>query len=312
MLVNISYEGVIGWGEASMVPYMGESLDSATCFLSKVDLTGFKSPFNYEEVISYLDAIDHGNPAIKAAIDIALHDLEGKLENKPCYKLFGSDPAKMPLTSVTIGMDSQEIIIKKVMEAESARVLKVKLGSDGDKKLIETIRTISNKPLYVDANQGWTNKERALDLIHWLEEMGVELIEQPMLKSDVASNAWITERSPIPIIADEAVQRLADLSAVKDAYHGINVKIMKSGGMHEAWLMINRARELNMKVLIGCMSETSIATLAAAALAPLCDWADIDGPFLTSNNPFAMPEFEHGRWVLRETAGLGVADFKQV
>lgn len=173
MLVNISYEGCIGLGEASMVPYMGESLDSASCFLSKVDLNGFKPPFNYDEVISYLDAIDQGNPAIKAAIDIALHDLEGKLENKPCYKLFGSDPDKMPLTSVTIGIDSQEIIIKKVMEAESARVLKVKLGSDEDKKLIETIRTVSNKPLYVDANQGWTDKEKALDLIHWLEEMGV-------------------------------------------------------------------------------------------------------------------------------------------
>ena len=127
-----------------------------------------------------------------------------------------------------------------------------------------------------------------------------------MLKIDIQSNAWLTERSPLPIIADESVQRFRDLQFVKDAYHGINVKLMKSAGMHEAFLMIRRARELNLKVLIGCMSETSIATLAAAALAPLCDWADIDGPFLTSNNPFAIPDFNNGRWVLTEKAGLGL------
>jgi L-Ala-D/L-Glu epimerase len=134
----------------------------------------------------------------------------------------------------------------------------------------------------------------------------VQLVEQPMLKTDKASNAWITERSPLPIIADESVQRLKDIEHVKEAYHGINVKLMKSAGMHEAHQMILRARELDLKVLIGCMSETSIATLAAAALAPLCDWADIDGPFLTSNNPFRTPDFEKGKWVLPNTPGLGL------
>ena len=129
-----------------------------------------------------------------------------------------------------------------------------------------------------------------------------------MTKTDTASNAWITERSPIPILADEAVQRLSDIEPIKDAYHGINVKLMKSAGMHEAFLMIKRARELNMKVLIGCMSETSIATLAAASLAPLCDWADIDGPFLTANNPYKNPDFKDGRWILPDLPGLGIND----
>ncbi|MBC8052919.1 MAG: dipeptide epimerase [Sphingobacteriaceae bacterium] len=306
MLLEISRDGITGRGEASMVPYMGESVETATRFLSKVDLTWLKHPFNYQEVIHYLDSLEEGNPAVKAAIDIALHDLEGKLQNRPCYSLFNSDPEKMPLTSVTIGIDSAEIIRQKVKEADAARVLKVKLGSEEDKVLIEAIRSVTDKPLYVDANQGWTNKERALDFIYLLKEAGVELIEQPMSKNDPESNAWITERSPLPIIADESVQRLGDLEKIKGAYHGVNIKLMKSAGMHEAWQMIERSRQLNLKILIGCMSETSVATLAATALAPLCDWADIDGPFLTSNNPYNTPEFRDGKWILTARPGLGL------
>lgn len=291
-----------------MVPYMGESFQTAAEFLAHVKLTWIKHPFDYDEIVSYLDSIAPGKPAIKAAIDIALHDLDGKITGKPCYQFFGSSTDKMPTTSVTIGMDSAEIIIKKVEEANQAHVLKVKLGAEEDRHLIKTIRSVTDKPLYVDANQGWLNKEQALEFIFWLKEQGVKLIEQPMAKTDTASNAWITERSPLPIIADESVQRLADIENVKDAYHGINIKLMKSGGMHEAYQMIQRARELNMKVMIGCMSETSIATLAAASLAPLCDWADLDGPFLTSNNPFKMPDFEEGKWVLQNEPGLGLTD----
>ncbi len=308
ILVEIEHEGLTGRGEASMVPYMGESFETASEFLAKVSLDWLKHPYNYDEIISYLDSIAPGNPAIKAAFDIALHDLDGKLRGEPCYQFFGSSHDNMPLTSVTIGMDSAEIIIKKVEEANQAQVLKVKLGSEEDKHLIQTIRSVTDKPLYVDANQGWGNKEHALDFIFWLKEQGVLLIEQPMAKIDTASNTWITERSPLPIIADESVQRLADIEDVKDAYHGINIKLMKSGGMHEAYQMIQRARELNMKVLIGCMSETSIATLAAASLAPLCDWADLDGPFLTSNNPFTAPAFADGKWILRNEPGLGLTD----
>lgn len=306
MLVEITYQGLSGFGEASMVPYLGESIETASRFLSKVNLNWLRYPFNYDEVMAYLDSIAPGNPAIKATIDIALHDLQGKIENKPCYLSFGSIPENMPETSVTIGIDTADIILKKVEEASFAHILKVKLGSEKDKMLIETIRSVSNKPLYVDANQGWTNKEQVLELIFWLQEMGVKLIEQPMLKTDIAANAWITERSPLPIIADEAVQRLSDIEHVKNTYHGINIKLMKSAGMHEAYNMILRARQLDLKVMIGCMSETSIATLAAASLAPLCDWADIDGPFLTSNNPFKMPEFENGKWMLTNSAGLGI------
>lgn len=306
MLVQVEHEGVIGYGEASMVPYMGESHASAAWFLSKVDVSQLSYPFDFGAIINYLDEVAPGNPAIKAAIDIALHDLDGKIKGEPCWKLLGSDPQLMPVTSLTIGIDTPEVIIQKVKEAEMAKVIKVKLGRDSDKELITTIRSLTDKPLYVDANQGWTDRQQGLDMCFWLQEQGVQLIEQPMLKTDVDGNAWVTEHSPIPIIGDEAVQRLADVDKAKGVYRGINIKLMKSAGMYEAKQMIDRARQLNLKILIGCMSETSCATLAAAALAPQCDWADLDGPFLTKNNPYQMPEFRDGRYVLSDNAGLGL------
>ena len=306
MFVEIEHEGLSGIGEASMVPYKGENFESASSFLEKLDLTWIKTPFNFAEIRSYLESVSFGSTAIKAAVDIALHDLQGKLDGKPCYSYFGSLPENMPLSSITIGIDTPEVIIKKVHEAEMAKVLKVKLGSEDDKALIKTIRSVTDKPLYVDANQGWNDRVMASEMVFWLEEQGVVLVEQPMNKDDLQGNAWLTERSPIPIIADEAVHRLEDMELIKDAYHGINVKLMKCGGMHEAYEMIQRAKALDLKVLIGCMSETSVATLAGISLAPLCDWADLDGSFLTSNNPFGMPDFVDGKWILLEGAGLGV------
>ncbi|MDB5009163.1 MAG: dipeptide epimerase [Mucilaginibacter sp.] len=306
MLIQVEHEGETGYGEASMVPYMGESFESAHDFLSKVDAAQFNYPFDFQQIIAYLDSIAPGNPAIKAGIDIALHDLDGKLQQKPCWQILGSDPAKMPLTSFTIGIDTPEVIIQKVKENPDCKIIKVKLGRDSDKELIKTIRSVTDLPLFVDANQGWTDLQQSLDLTHWLHEQGVLLIEQPMLKTDMDSNAWLTERSPIPIIGDESVQRLPDVEKAKGVYHGINIKLMKSAGMYEAHQMILKAKALGLKLMIGCMSETSCATLAAAALAPQCDWADLDGPFLTSNNPYKMPEFGNGKWVLNNENGLGI------
>jgi L-alanine-DL-glutamate epimerase-like enolase superfamily enzyme len=307
MLLQIKHAGFTGYGEASMVPYMGETYDTATGFLKNVDAAQFKYPFNFAEIIAYLDNIAPGNTAIKAGIDIALHDLEGKIKQQPCWQLLGSNPAAMPVTSFTIGIDTLDIMRQKVLEAANDyKVIKVKLGRDNDKELIQAIRSVTDLPLYVDANQGWTDLEKSLDLTYWLQEQGVLLIEQPMLKTDTDSNAWLTERSPLPIIADEAVQRLADIEKLKGAYHGINIKLMKSAGIYEAHQMLLKARELDLKVMIGCMTETSCAALAGAALAPQCDWADLDGPFLTSNNPFKLPDFVDGKWVLGNESGLGL------
>ena len=306
ILLEIEHEGFVGYGEASMVPYMGESIRSATDFLESVDVSQFKFPFDFAAILHYLDSIAPGNPAIKAAIDIALHDLDGKLKSQPCWQLLGSDPAKMPVTSYTVGIDTPEILVEKLKEGADCKVIKVKLGRDSDQQLINTIRSVTSKPLYVDANQGWTDRQQSLDMCYWLQEQGVVLIEQPMLKTDPESNAWLSERSPIPIIGDEAVQRLADVDIAANIYKGINVKLMKSAGIYEGHQMIKRATQLGLKVIIGCMSETSCATLAAAALAPHCQWADLDGPFLVSNNPFKKPGFNEGKWVLNDLPGLGL------
>ncbi|MGI4749017.1 MAG: dipeptide epimerase [Janthinobacterium lividum] len=306
ILLQLHYEGFAGYGEASMVPYLGENLETATAFLQNVDLNRFHHPFNTEEILAYLDDLASGNTNIKAAIDIAFHDLIGKIEQKPCYKMFGSDPHKMPITSFTLGLDSPEMMIKKAQEAADFKVIKIKLGRDNDEEIIRAIRSVTNVPLYVDANQGWTDRQKSLDKIFWLYEQGVELIEQPMNKNDLDGNAFLTQNSPVAIIGDEAVQRFADVEKAKGVYHGINVKLMKSAGMHEGHRMILKAKTLGLKVLIGCMSETSCATLAAAALAPLCDWADLDGPFLTKNNPYQNPDFTDGKYVLKEAFGLGL------
>jgi L-alanine-DL-glutamate epimerase-like enolase superfamily enzyme len=248
MLVQIKHEGYTGYGEASMVPYMGESHQSATEFLSKVDIGQLSYPFDFGAIINYFDSLAPGNPAIKAAIDIALHDLDGKIKQQPCWELMGSNPSLMPVTSFTIGIDTPEMIIKKVKEAEGFKVIKVKLGRDSDKELINTIRSVTDVPLYVDANQGWTDLQQSLDMTYWLQEQGVQLIEQPMLKTDPDSNAWLTERSPIPIISDEAVQRFDDVEKADGVYTGINIKLMKSAGMYEAKRMITKARELGCRL----------------------------------------------------------------
>lgn len=306
LLLKIKYEDFIGYGEASMVPYMGENYTSAHSFLAKVDWSRFIHPFDFSEIHQYLDSLESGNPAVKAAIDIALNDLNGKILNQPCYQIFGSNPAKMPVTSYTVGIDTPEVIREKLKDAADFKVIKVKLGRDNDKELINTIRSVTNLPLFVDANQGWTDRKQAIEMCYWLHDQGVLLIEQPMDKNNLDGNAWLTGRSPIPIIADEAVQRIADLDNLRSAYHGINIKLMKSAGMYEAQQMILKARSFGMKILIGCMSETSIATLAGIALAPQCDWADLDGPWLTKNNPFNDPEIKEGKYVLNDLPGLGL------
>ncbi len=307
LLLEIKYQNYTGYGEASMVPYLGESIETATVFLNKIDLSSFSFPFKMDEIIGYLDGIATGLPAIKAAIDIALHDIIGKITQQPCYKIYGASPALMPLTSYTLGIDEPEVMLQKANDALDLgfKILKIKLGSKNDKLLVNTVRSITNLPLYVDANQGWKTKEEGLKMVRWLASQGVVLVEQPMLKTDTDGNKFITQHSPIPIIADEAVQRLPDVAKAEGNYHGINIKLMKSGGMYEAHLMIQKARQLGLKVMIGCMSETSIATLAAAALAPLSDFVDLDGPFLTTNNPYQTPHFVNGKYILSDDAGLG-------
>ena len=288
-----------------MPPYLGQSVESVMAFLNRVDLSQFRDPSQIETILAYVDSLSPGDGAAKAAVDIALHDLVGKLMGLPWWRIWGLDAAKAPSTTFTIGIDTPDVVREKTREcADRFNILKVKVGLDNDKEMISTIREITDLPLAVDANQGWKDREKALDEIFWLKETGGVMVEQPMAVDRVDDNAWITERSPLPIFADEAIQRLADVPSVKGVYHGINIKLMKCTGMREAWKMANYARAEGMKVMVGCMTETSCAVSAAAQLSPAADFADLDGNLLISNDLFKGMEVVDGRITLSNLPGI--------
>lgn len=305
--VRIEYDGITGYGEASMPPYLGQTVESVTNFLQKVDLEQFNDPFCIEDILTYIDSLSEGDSAAKAAIDIALHDLVGKLIGQPWYKLWGLNPEKAPDTTFTIGIDSADVVRQKTLEcADKFNILKVKVGRDNDKEMIRTIREVTDLPIAVDANQGWKDKYHALEMIHWLEENGIVMVEQPMPKEMLDECAWLTEQSPLPIFADEAIQRLADVERIKGAYDGINIKLMKCTGMREGWKMVNYARAENMKVMVGCMTETSCAVTAAAHFSPAVDFADLDGNLLISNDLYKGMKVINGKITLPNRPGLGL------
>lgn len=306
VLTQVEYGDIVGYGEASMPPYLGESHESAVSFLSKINLGKYDNPFELETILSDVDAAAPGNPAAKASVDIALHDLVGKIMNQPWYNIWGFPKEKTPYTSFTIGIDTPDVVRQKVKEATEFKILKVKLGRDTDKEMIETIRSVTDKPLCVDVNQGWKDKQFALDMVHWLKEKGVVFVEQPMSKSWFEEHAWLTERSPLPIMGDEAVQRLEDVQRAHGAYSGINIKLMKCTGMREAHKMLLLARSLGMKIMIGCMTETSCAISAASHLSPMADWADLDGALLIRNDVFDGMKVVEGKVTLNDSPGIGV------
>ncbi len=308
VLTQIEHEGLIGFGEASLPPYLNETQESVFLFLNKAAklLASYSSSLNLENIITDIDNIAPFNTAAKASLDIALHDLIGKINNKPCWQFFNCNKENTPYTSYTLGLDKIEVMIEKVAEAESFKILKVKLNGENDKNIISEIRNITNKPIVVDVNQGWKNKYLALEMIFWLKDNNILFVEQPMPKNNLDAAAWLFERSPLPIFADESIQRYEDMDAVKDCFHGINIKLMKCTGMQEAYKMIKKARELKLQLLIGCMSETSCAVSAAAQLSPLVDFADLDGPLLIANDLFKGIKFLDGKITLNELPGIGL------
>lgn len=306
VLTELEYDGITGYGEASMPPYLGESHETVLKFLSKVDMEQFTDPFRMDEILEYIDSVDKGNRAAKASVDIALHDLVGKIVNQPLYRLWGLTPEDTPVTSFTIGIDKPDVVVAKTKEASRFKVLKVKLGRGNDKEMINAVRSVTDVPLYVDVNQGWTDKHKALEMIHWLKEQGVIFVEQPLPKERMNDMAWLTQHSPLPTMADEAFQRLSDVAKFKDVYSGINIKLMKSTGLREAHKMITVARALDMKVMMGCMTETSCAVSAAAQLSPLVDWADLDGNLLIKNDVYEGVKVINGKLTLNDLPGIGV------
>ena len=305
MMVELSGGGVTGYGEASMPPYLGESQETAAAFLGKIDMARYPDPFLVQDILIDIDALAEGNRAAKAAFDIALHDWLGKQMGQPWYRIWGLDPQHTPVTSFTIGIDTPEVVRRKTREADIYKVLKVKLGRDNDKQMIETIRSVTDKPIRVDVNQGWTDRAHALAMCEWLAARGVEFVEQPMPKEAIDDLAWLREHSPLPIVADEAITRIADVRKAYGVYDGINVKLMKCTGMREAYAMVTLARSLGMKVMLGCMTETSCAISAAAQLSPLADWADLDGAVLIANDLFNGATIVAGKVTLTDRPGIG-------
>jgi L-alanine-DL-glutamate epimerase-like enolase superfamily enzyme len=313
VLTRIEYDGLTGYGEASLPPYLGETQASVIEFLKKVDLSGFRNPANLEEILEYVDSIAENNTAAKASVDIALHDLAGKMIGAPWYKMYGLDKYQAPDTTFTIGIDSDEVVREKTREALGPfRVLKVKVGGPDDKRMIEAIRSVTDLPLTVDANQGWKDRRQAVEMIHWLKEKGVVMVEQPMSKHALDDIARITEESPLPIFADESVQRLHDVERLKGAFSGINIKLMKCTGLREAWKMRNLAEALGMKVMIGCMTETSCAISAAAQLSPGLDFADLDGALLIGNDCFDGAQLENAKIIASDRPGIGVVPKQKI
>ena len=305
--VKIEYDGFTGYGEASMPPYLGQTVQSVCSFLEKVDLSQFADPFCIDDILTYVDSLSPGDTAAKAAVDIALHDLVGQLLGQPWYRIWGLDAAKAPDTTFTIGIDTADVVREKTRECASQfNILKVKVGLENDMEMIRAIRDVTMLPLAVDANQGWKDREKALEEIFWLKEQGIVMVEQPMPKERIDDNAWLTERSPLPIFADEAIQRLKDIPSIKGAYTGINIKLMKCTGMREAWEMANYAHAEGMRVMVGCMTETSCAVTAAAQLSPIVDFADLDGNLLISNDRFRGMEVVNGKITLPDRPGLGL------
>ena len=312
VLTRITLDGKTGYGEAALPPYLKETQESVFAFLKLAEpvINSISKPLDVDSVMQVVNELAPGNHAAKASIDIALHDLYGKLQDKPLWQLWDIDPNATPSTSYTIGYDAcDSVVLLKVREADWANILKVKLGrgEEEDKRMINLIRSLTDKPIYVDANQGWLTKEHALMMCQWLAEQGVVMIEQPMPKHMDDEHGWLCEQVELPIIADEACQTFADVARLQPYYDGINIKLMKCGGLAEARKMITLARELGMQVMIGCMTETRAGISAATTLSPLVDYADLDGHVLIANDPYDGIQIVDGKLTLVDKPGTGVS-----
>lgn len=305
VLVKIEHEGRTGFGEAAAVFYYGDTQESLTAYLSALPALG-DDPFALE---SMLNALPPGSAAARAAVDIALHDLWGKILNQPLYRLFGLSCLRLPLTSFTISMDDPAEMAEQVKKLDYP-IYKVKLGGDRVEETVAAIRQATRSRLRVDANAAWA-PDQALDTITRLARYDLELIEQPLPPGDVGAYLWLRQELHArgiytPIFADESVKSARDVAGFAGAVDGVVVKLMKTGGLREAIRTIHTARAHGMQVMLSCMIESSVGVGAAAHLAPLCDQLDLDGPLLIANDPFDGLRYEGAALTLSQQAGLGI------
>jgi L-alanine-DL-glutamate epimerase-like enolase superfamily enzyme len=309
--LKFSRDGVTGLGEGAPIVRYDESAESAQQAVNSVrEFVTTANPWHFEKLMAEIFRRVKGQYAGKAALDIALMDWVGKKLGVPIYRYFGLDPSDTPITTFSIGIDTPEITRQKVREAEAFPVLKIKVGLQTDEATLEAVRSVTKKPLRVDANEGWKNREEAVRKINWLESQGVQFIEQPMPAAMHDEIRWVRGKVHIPIIADEACLHPADIPKLADAYDGVNIKLMKCGGILEAYRMIQIAKSLGLKTMLGCMIESSIGVSAAAHLSPLVDYADLDGNLLIANDPYSGVGVDKGKLILSDRPGLGLQPSK--
>lgn len=309
VFVQLTKDGITGVGEAA--PNIRYDEDAERTTQSLIDCTEIlkgKNFLNFQDLKTEIDKIITDQSCAKAAIDMAILDWVGKKLNVPLYKMFGLNPEQAPLTSYSIGIDTTENMQERVRERADFPIFKIKLGKENDREIIEAIREVSNKTIRVDANEGWQDKEYALKQIKWLANKNVEFVEQPMPADMLEEAVWLKDRSPLPIIADEAVKKTSDIIKLAEAYDGINIKLMKSGGILEALSMIHLARAVNMKIMLGCMVESSMAISAAAQIAPFVDYVDLDGNLLLADDPYLGVKVKRGKLIYSDLPGLGVVE----
>ncbi|MGQ9617845.1 MAG: dipeptide epimerase [Candidatus Aminicenantia bacterium] len=306
VLVKIERDGIAGFGESAPIPRYNESAESALEFIEKAKPILEKDLWEYHERWKEINSLSPGEHAGKAGLDMAILDWVCKKLDIPLYRFLGLKKENAPLTTFSIGIDEVKVMQEKVKEAENFPIYKIKVGTKDDKKIIEGIREVTDKPLRVDANEGWKSKEEALEMISWMAEKGVEFIEQPLPATMLEEQAWLKEKSKIPIFADESLMTVEDIPRIAHAYHGVVIKLMKSGGIQEALRMVAVAKAFNLKVMLGCMIETSVGIAAGASISPLFDYVDLDGNLLIINDPFRGLKTEKGKILIPDKPGLGL------
>ena len=304
-IVQVNHKDWTGYGEAAPDEFYGETQETVLACVAAFAGNLGDDPFATEDVMKRLDEVIRLNPAAKAAADMALYDLAGKILNVPVYKLLGLNPAHTPQTSFTLGIDTPGNMAKKALLALDYPILKVKVGTKHDLENIQAIREVSTATIRVDANTAWTPKE-AIKMINALAPYNIEFVEQPTSPRDLDGLRLIRENVPLPIIADESCVTVEDIPRVAGCVDGINIKLMKCGGIRHALKMIHVARAHHLRIMIGCMIESSLAITAAAHLTPLVDYADLDGHLLIDNDPYEGVKVVNGKLVLPDAPGLGV------
>ena len=304
--LRIEREGIVGMGEAAPIARYGETAESAAAFIEKARPVLQRDLFEYADRWNEIEALGPGEHAAKAALDLAVLDWVGKRHGLPVWKMLGLARDRALKTSFSIGIDEVPVMQEKIREAADFGTYKIKVGTADDRKILEGVRAVTDKPLLVDANEGWESREEALEMIEWMAGLGVVLVEQPLASTRLEDHGWIRERSPVPVIADESLMQASDIPRIAPYFDGINIKLMKCGGVQEALRMVAMAQALGLKLMIGCMIESSLGISAAAAVTPLFEVADLDGNLLVSNDPFRGVRAVKDQLVLGDGPGLGV------